>query len=154
MGTRRENESLQKTSYYSVVNLNEKKTTTWRPINLIVVFLSILLIGFGVLSSVKVSEFKELKRKSNLLQVKQDSLLELVKISQKVIESDSLLVVELKLRINERDSLLQIVNNREAHYRNKWFATYKKMQDEKNNYNNSTRRTKDSLAAILAKRQY
>jgi len=133
------------------MKLHEDKT--YKPITLIAILLGIALVISLTTNILDFSGTKELRRQSNSIQKEKDSLLELVKMSQPKIEEDSLRVVGLENNIKVLDSLLEIANNSEEHYKNKWYKTYKKLQDAQNSYNNASRRERDSLAAILAKRK-
>lgn len=135
------------------MNLHEDKSIKFKPITLLVI---ILLIGLGVSLFFNLtgdSGIKQLKEQSKLLQKQKDSLLNRVKTSQPRIEKDSLKVILLTNQVKEKDSLLNIVNNSEKFYKNKWYNTYKKLKNAQKNYNDADRRTRDSLAIALARRK-
>lgn len=135
------------------MGLNDEKNFKYRPINVLAYILGILLGIILVLYLLNLRNTRGLVNESRILQKQKDSLLQRVKMSQPKIEVDSLVVVELRKSIKSKDSLLDILNKSEEYYKNKWYATYKKLKDAQQTYNNSDRRTRDSLAVALAKQK-
>lgn len=135
------------------MSIHDEKTIKFKPITAIAVILGFAFAVSLIFNITGLTETKELRRKSKVLQKSKDSLLERIKTSRPLIEKDSLKVVELEKSGKIKDSIIKELEKSDRHYRDKWYSLYKKLKDAQNNYNNASRRERDSLAAILAKRK-
>ena len=133
------------------MDIYKEKSFSIKPVTLLLIISGIIIALLSYSYLANLSEFKEIRSENKLLQKKKDSLLESLKISQKKIERDSLLIINMDIKIQEKDSLALVYEKSEQYYKNqayKNYVRYKKMEDT---YLSSDIATKRAILSELTK---
>lgn len=130
--------------------MNIDKEVKIKPFRILIIILALGLVSFTVYNYIesqnKSEGYKELQRKNDSLEVNYKKLKE-------VHLQDSIIKIEYRSEAAAADSLRQIAEKREQYFKDQSFKNFKKWKNEQKNYNNANDVSRDSLAAIIAKRK-